>query len=346
MSRFDSRNKTRGFTLVELLVSIAILGLLVGLLLPAVQAARESSRRVTCSNRLKQLSLAVHNYQASHQRIPAGYSTFDRYPQITTLPAPLFDAATWDATPGWGWGVALLPHLEQSAISDRLNLGAPLWTAQHASLITTKLPEFLCPSVTGGDLPFTVLDASGNPLLKNGSIVQLGRSHYVASHGQESCWGDDSGPTGGYQGDVSKLADGPFYRNAQLDFRHVTDGLSSTVFLGEHTSRLSDKTWVGVIPGAFVHPKVPSPENGPESGATLLLVHSGPALGENDLLGNPIIHPPNFPTLHVCQMMSEHSGGAFVAMGDASVRFISEFIDRPLFAAMTSISEGETINDH
>ncbi len=333
-----------GFTLIELLVVIAIIGLLVGLTLPAVQGAREAARKVTCTNRLKQIGLAFQNYEANYVRLPSGFESYDHYPSIHSLPTENVDGETWDATPGWGWGTALLPYLEQGPLYEKLDLSQPIWAAKHQSLIAQKLPEFLCPSATGGDEAFTVVDFNNAPLTKGGRTLALSRSHYVASHGQEECWGDCSGPTGGYNGNVRVLADGPFFRNSRLGYRDILDGLSNTIFLGEHTSRLSDKTWVGVIAGAAVHPKLQSPDNAPESAATLMLVHSGPALGEVDLFGNPIIHPPNFPALHVCQMQSEHPGGAFVLMGDGSVKFITEFVDRPLFASMMSIAEGEVVN--
>lgn len=330
-----------GFTLVELLVVIAIIGILVGLLLPAVQAAREAARRMSCSNNLKQLGLGLHNYESSFGRLPAGYVSFDRYGVIGSLDGEDVDSITWDASPGWSWIAASLPFLEQQPAYDSINFSRPVWDPEHAAIRQLRIELLLCPSSSGPRDAFAVMDASRNPLLKRGAEVLLGRSHYVASHGQEECWGDCSGPSGDVAGDVRAIADGPFFRNSKTRFSDVTDGLSNTVFVGEHTSKLSDKSWPGVVPGAFVHPKVSSPENGSESAATLLLVHSGPAVGEVDVLGNPIIHPPNFPTLHVGQMQAEHPGGAQVMLGDGSVRFVSETVDRQVFAAATSISEGE-----
>lgn len=326
-----------GFTLVELLVVIAIIGVLIALLLPAVQAAREAARRAQCVNNLKQIGLAMHNFESARKVLPAGYLS-DRQTD------PAADAVTWDAGPGWGWGAILLPYLEQASISSQAPLDRPIWEVAHAPLIRTTIPLFLCPSVTGGNDPYLVADESGSPLLKAGREIEVARSHYVASHGQESCWGDMSGPDGDFDGDVSRLADGPFYRNSKVEFKDVSDGLSQTVFFGEHTSLLSDKTWVGAVPGAFVHPKLESPDNGAESAATMVLIHSGPASGEVDALGNPIIHPPNFPTLHVCQMQSEHPGGANLTMGDGSVRFIADGVHLPTFAAMTSIAEEEVFD--
>lgn len=335
MNGRSSPRSRRAFTLVELLVVIAIIGVLMALLLPAVQQAREAARRMQCTNHLKQLGLALHNYHDTLGTMPAGYVS-----SPTQLAADAhFDSTTSDASPGWGWAAQLLPYLEQSALADQLDSRLPVWHADYRSLVAARLPLYLCPSASGGDEAFDVVDFSSNPLPLG--PLRLGRSHYVASHGQEECWGDCSAETGPFGGDVSRIADGPFYRNSRTRIADVVDGLSNTVFLGEHTSSLSDKSWAGVVPGAAVHPKVQSPDNGVESAATLVLVHSGPAQGETDALGNPIIHPPNFPTLHVGQMQSDHPGGANVMLGDGSVRFVPETVNREIFSAMSSIAKGE-----
>ncbi|MFG0262964.1 MAG: DUF1559 domain-containing protein, partial [Novipirellula sp. JB048] len=233
------------------------------------------------------------------------------------------------------------------------------WADTNRSAITMTLPMFLCPSASGGDEPFVVRASDGNPLAIGGRQVQLGRSHYVASHGQESCWGEcgaaatgvvfsdiytSSTTTVAIHGDAANVADGPFFRNSKTRFRDVTDGTSNTIFFGEHSSALSEKTWVGVVPGAFTHPRFSSPENGPDAAATLTLVHAGPSGGELDITGNPIIHPVNFPTYHVGQMFAEHLGGGNVCMGDGSVRFISEFVDLFLWAELSSMNEHEVID--
>ena len=346
-----------GFTLVELLVVIAIIAVLIALLLPAVQAAREAARRATCINHLKQLGLALHNYHSAHGVFPSGYVSYET--SDGSGPASAFiDAQTWDASPGWGWGTMLLPYLEQTAVSGAIEFRDPIWSPGHANAVATDLPVFLCPSVSGPRTSFTVQGESGAPLSINGGQVVLGRSHFVASHGQESCWGECGADATGMvftdiysgttksvdiNGDVSKVADGPFYRNSRVRFSDVFDGTSNTIFLGEHSSKLSDKSWVGVVPGAFTHPRFTSPENGPDAAATLTLVHAGPSGGELDITGFPIIHSVNFPTYHVGQMFSEHTGGGNICLGDGSVRFLSETINLVLFAELSSMNEGEIL---
>ncbi|GAA5507678.1 DUF1559 domain-containing protein [Novipirellula caenicola] len=352
------RPRRGGFTLVELLVVIAIIGVLVGLLLPAVQAAREAARRMSCSNNLRQVGLAAQNYHSAYQRFPAGYVSHPT--RDGSAPASvMMDSVTWDAGPGWGWAAGLLPFAEGNALADSLRYDQPIWSSFNRQAISASIPMFLCPSATGGDEPFEVKDQSGNPLLIGGQPMKLGRSHYVASHGQESCWGEcGSAATGEVftniytsttkivpiNGDAANVADGPFFRNSKTRFRDVLDGTSNTIFFGEHSSALSEKTWVGVVPGAFTHPRFSSPENGPDAAATLTLVHAGPSGGELDITGSPIIHPVNFPTYHVGQMFAEHLGGGYVCMGDGSVRFVTNFVDLYLWAELSSMDEHEVID--
>ena len=350
----------RGFTLIELLVVIAIIAILVALLLPAVQQAREAARKSQCKSNIKQLGVALHNYHDTHSTLPAGYYSFG----TTNGAGPGWaniDPTTWDAAPGWGWGTMILPFVDQAALYSEMVIEQPIWAASNVSSIRSKLPVFLCATVSGSHDSFEVTDDVGAPVLPAGSPVVLGRSHYVVSHGQEECWGDRSGSaltadvftdiyTGGVttvsvNGNTSQVSDGPFCRNSAVRFRDVTDGLSNTIFMGEHSSKLSEKTWVGVIPGASTHPLITSPDNGSDSAATLTMIHIGPSGGEQDTFGNPIIHPINFPTYHVGQMFSEHAGGGHVCMGDGSVRFITETIDLFLFAAISSISEEDEVGD-
>lgn len=346
------------FTLVELLVVVAIVGTLTGMLLPAVQQVREAARRTACSNNLRQLGLALHNHHGTFGHFPSGYLS---HPTSTgTVPTGVvIDPSTWDAGPGWGWAAQLLPYVEANPLHDALEFQLPIWETANRESVAIELPMMLCPSASGNIGNVTIVDEAGVGYSPDGGPpLSLGRSNYVASHGQESCWGECGAALTGtvftdiyssttteitINGDVSRVADGPFYRNSRTRLRDVTDGTSQTIFLGEHSSRLSDKCWAGVIPGAFVHPRFSSPENGPDAAATLVLVHAGPSGGELDITGFPIVHPVNFPTYHVGQMYSEHPGGGNVVMGDGSVSFVSEAVNLLTFAEMSSMNEGEIV---
>ncbi len=346
--------RQRGFTLIELLVVIAIIGVLIGLLLPAVQQTRESARGSQCANQLRQIGLALHSYEAARQRLPPGYASNS----LASPPPTDRDVSTWDASPGWGWAAHLLPFLEEIVVADGIALDQPIWQPSSLSVVATSIPLFLCPSSTGPRTPFVVTNQQGTSVSHGTGPITVGRSHYVANHGQESCWGECGASGTGliftdiyagttitvvHNGDVSKVADGPFFRDSAVQFRQFTDGTTHTICFGEHSSALSEKTWVGVIPGAFTHPSFSTPENGPDAAATLVLVHAGPSGGELDITGDPIIHPVNFPTYHVGQMYSEHPSGGYVTMGDASVKLIANDIDLLVFAAASSMSEGEVV---
>lgn len=347
--------KRQGFTLVELLVVIAIIGVLVGLLLPAVQAAREAARRMQCSNNLKQIGLAIHNYESAHRVFPSGYVSYATRNGNGPAGAAI-DPSTWDAAPGWGWAALILPYIEQGNITHSLNMEEPIWSSGNRAWIKTSLPTYLCPSSSGPTGPFIVQNEAGGPLVRHGNPIRLGRSHYIASHGQESCWGECGASATGVvftsiytfdtkvvpiHGDASAVADGPFFRNSKVGFSKITDGTSSTIFISEHSAKLSDKGWAGVIPGAFTHPRFRTPENGQDAAATLTLMHIGPSGGELDITGFPIIHPMNFPTFHVGQMFAEHPGGGNVLYGDGSVRFMPEVINLIVAAELASMNEGE-----
>ncbi len=315
--------RRRGFTLIELLVVIAIIAILIALLLPAVQQAREAARRTQCRNNLKQLGLALHNYHDVHGVFPPGY--------ISNVLHPSRDPDTFDGPAGWAWGMMLLPFLEQTNVYQGFNHNLPCWDIVNQPLAQTVLPGFLCPSATGTERPATIRDRSGV------TIGLFSRSTYVANVGHEEPWSLTVT-------DHTSIANGPFYRNSKIGTRDVTDGLSNTAFLGEHTPLVSDKTWVGVPVGASVPANNPSRFAPlviePDEAATLVLVHSGPTAEEGF-----VIHPPNDPQVHVCQMYSEHPGGAHVLLGDGSVRFVSSNISVLIWAAVSSRNGGEVIGE-
>jgi prepilin-type N-terminal cleavage/methylation domain-containing protein len=321
MPRLPNNSRVRAFTLVELLVVIAIIGMLMGLLLPAVHAAREAARQTQCLNNLRQLGIGFHSHHDSRGRFPPSYEIKVGGGGVMGPPEP----TTRDAGPGWAWGMLLLPYLEQGNTNEAFNANLPCWDPQNAAAAKTTLAVFLCPS-GGEQTHFDVVDSGGNRL------ATFARSHYVANVGQEEPWGTTLD-------DYNGIADGPLYRNSKTRVADVLDGVSNTVFLGEHHPVLSSKTWVGVVPGASVCPSPQFAFSSCDLAATLVNVHSGPAATEVP----PVIHPPNSPQCHVCQMYAEHPGGCHVLLGDGSGRFISEYISQPIWAALSSRAKGEPI---
>src|SRR4051812_46558261 len=154
----------RGFTLVELLVVIAIIGILVALLLPAVQAAREAGRRTQCANRLKQIGIALHNYHDTFNTFPPGVLA------LTTSNDPA-------GNHGWGWGAMLLPFLEQAPLHDQINFEQDTTTPANLALINQTLSAFQCPSDSGQPTSETVV------LTHTAKLVPYGVANFVGIAG-------------------------------------------------------------------------------------------------------------------------------------------------------------------
>ena len=187
--------KQRAFTLVELLVVIAIIGILVALLLPAVQAAREAARLSECKNNLRQFGLAMHNYESSFEELPPGYS----YVQ-----GPEGNAA------GHGWGAFILPFIEESTVFDQIDFDEPVYGQFHELVRQIHLSTFLCPTDTISPTGFIEM---GNDRFAMGC--------YVANFGPPDLDLDQ------------EQRDGVFSRNSETEFRQITDGLSKTLMIGE-----------------------------------------------------------------------------------------------------------------
>ncbi len=221
----------RGFTLVELLVVIAIIGILIALLLPAVQAAREAARRMNCSNHLKQIGIAMHNYHDSNGQFPSG--------AIADTPP------TRPNVPKWGWAALILPYIEQGALHDAINvkgmsldpqiMAATAGNAVLDAALKTVVSEYRCPSDTAEDYLTVgtpgateryVNDASGTPY---GAPV----SNYI-------------GVAGLY--DYGMDNNGVLFVDSIIAFRDILDGTSNVIAVGERSEECwsGPGTWLGV----------------------------------------------------------------------------------------------------
>jgi len=223
--------RNKGFTLVELLVVIAIIGILVSLTLPAVQSAREAARRMQCSNNMKQIGLAMHNYHEAHKTFPPAWLLgYDPSGPVVNVQS---------------WGVQILPYIEQSNIADEYDYKAPAIlppigtnpasVARNIELIQTFLPTFVCPSaahrgdkVYHGGLPAGALP--GLPALE----WDAAPSDYCISTGVRGDYANlayNGNAGGSREGAVQPVA-GPFGTDTS-EIASIRDGLSNTMMCGE-----------------------------------------------------------------------------------------------------------------
>jgi prepilin-type N-terminal cleavage/methylation domain-containing protein/prepilin-type processing-associated H-X9-DG protein len=304
VSRSPSTRRARAFTLIELLVVIAIISLLIGLLLPAVQAAREAARRAQCVNNLKQIGLAMANYEQTHKVYPPGYVS-------------AFDASGNDTGPGWGWMAMTLPFYEASPLYNTINFSLAIETPANSTSRLTTLNSLLCPSDIVKS-PWTVYKRDLTGII-TGTICQVSPANYVAVFGTS-----DPGIDG----------DGMFFRNSAIAPRDVTDGTSNTLAAGERSFALGEAAWVGSVTGAVLYPDNSDGIGYPraETGAGMILGQTGARTG------------PGAPSGEVNQYYSLHSGrGVHFVFADGHVSYLKSSLNYLTFHALATRAGGETL---
>lgn len=293
-----------GFTLVELLVVIAIIGILVALLLPAVQASREAARRTQCKTSLKNLSLALLNYHQTFKSFPPGVM------QVHPMPPSVVNSYLGN----WSWGAMLLPFVEETALYNQLqvrnlDLASSLDIPDHVSAMQAGVPVFRCPTETGPTTNEERLIQS-----VNGLELDLAISSYVGVN--------SSGELRRGRGEPDKDANGIFINSKGTRLREITDGTSKTAILGERSWETDLARNDGLVLG--------------RAGVVFGIrgVRDNSEVGFADAMGcgkYVINYSSNSDTKSASfarrGFSSQHPGGAHFALADGSVRFIPDTIN-------------------
>jgi prepilin-type N-terminal cleavage/methylation domain-containing protein len=326
----DAIVRRRAFTLVELLVVIAIIGVLIALLLPAVQAAREAARRAECTNKLKQLGLALHNYESIQRTYPSGTIN------------PLGDdpnGKNGSGAPGIGgpWICLMLPQLEQAVLYDNF-----MKIASQRPEVVDWFGNGTYASTPIGDKHLPIMDCPTHPLseeqMSNGTAMEnLARGNYAACYGM-----------GGY-GQVNTQTPaigGVFGNNSKLLSRDVFDGTSNTLAFSELKYRLPNAsgpsyqdvrgTWGYATMGGDVF----STQTGPNSAVADAIWGCRSYLPEN----MPCVSSSAYASLFAAAR-SYHVGGVQGCMADGSVRFFSDNINLTIWQALGSRGGREAVGD-
>jgi prepilin-type N-terminal cleavage/methylation domain-containing protein/prepilin-type processing-associated H-X9-DG protein len=336
--------RTRGFTLVELLVVIAIIAVLIALLLPAVQAAREAARRIQCVNNRKRIGLALHTYETAVGALPMTMSLSG------TRNTVFYDTA-------WSAQARILPHLEGNPLFDAANLTVFREDPPNSTVISLTVSAFICPSEVRPE-------ASTHDYGRSGVI------NYGMCSGDWFVWG-------GFNGPYNRQAFGP---NRSLRLASITDGLSRTLFIAEvkayqaasncRFTALPSVNNPNAIPSPYGDPFQVAPEydNGACSTENQFEFHTGWSDGHVHAAGFTTAGPPNKaiigksfyagmdldlngkneenggPSFSAITARSDHPGGVNTLLGDGSVRFVKSTIDGMVWRSLGTVAGGEVLS--
>ncbi|MFO1095640.1 MAG: DUF1559 domain-containing protein [Planctomycetaceae bacterium] len=329
-----SKRQRSGFTLIELLVVIAIIAVLIALLLPAVQQAREAARRTQCRNNLKQMGLALHNYESSFNTFPPGYmGTTTNCAMIRNQVNP----ATGIVAQGWGWGTFILPFMDQANVYNAMNVNTTQLVCDPPAPPTDNLavgnpastqyvlPIFKCPTATDDPLFFDVNTATGRHANSNyvavcgidftGTLTAIGTLNpALYSVGFRGAFGDGS-------------------KFAPVKIRDETDGTSNTFLIGEAYRKDNDAnyaTWTTGVGGE----RRPGRWFGMVADdQTACVVRQLQATGTFAVNGGSFN-----------AFASQHVGGAFFLLSDGAVRFISQNANQETISRLGTINDSQVVD--
>lgn len=334
-----------GWTLIELLVVIAIIGVLFGLMLPAIQKAREVANRYSCQNNLRQIGLAFLYYYDSHGLYPAGYlyKTPVTSSSLTPIPGdrrqwsfelanritpPDFSKTKWDrrewtfttptivlTDPGWGWAALILPYLEQKPLADQIDYQQSVAGVNYASVRTTIIPTYVCPSDSNTGV-FTIL----NDL--NTAAGDAATNSYAACYGQQ-----------GFLDTEPELGNGVFFRASEIRKEDILDGVSNTFAIGERVCWLSQTPWAGVLSGGTVR-------TSPSAPVYTSIVEGAPTQVMARIGRRPLLDPDSEPY----DFFSPHPKIVNFVFADGAVRALSSDVSVEVLQALASRAGDEPIS--
>ena len=338
----------RGLTLIELLVSIAVVGILISLLLPAISAAREAGRRVQCTNHLRQIGIGLHAYHNVHGTLPSGH--------VADLESELDGGS-------WGWGALLLPFVEQNPLSESLNTTGRsfddvLSDEEAIRLLRTNVSVYQCPSDTRKGLSHqfrsivvyeTIFPTTSSSLDYLGHVrpptrppplppppgpdpvpvlvpvaIRLSKANYVGSFGNQwkphrLNWSNED-----FEGN------GLFGRNSDVSYSKVFDGTSHTLAVGERCMQNYAAVWAG----GDSWQGCGFADNQMVLGTAFYPINDAPISQNIDCDGQG-----------AANFSSNHSGGANFVFADGSVHFLSEHLDRTVFLNLAQRDDWKTVVD-
>jgi prepilin-type N-terminal cleavage/methylation domain-containing protein len=314
----QNRRYGDGFTLVELLVVIAIIGILVALLLPAVQSAREAARRAQCQNNARQIALALLNFESSSGTLPPG-TEIDGTDGVDDVPG-------FSGT-GYGWGSYITPYLEQTAVHAQLDLGK---TLKVEPVLGTKIATFLCPSSASDNDNWTEVSINFN--LGPADTDDMRETNYAGISDSFNGFSSRSQPVAN--------GDGILFNYNRVSLRMVTDGTSRTLMVGEITGAEGESqgqsawlshTWVtwncqDTLAGINGSKSVPGGRNSLD-----------PVDGDGGNRHNELYDEIGYSSFH--------PGGAHFSMVDGSSHFFIDDTDQNLLGVLTTREGGENEGD-